>query len=70
LSWRRAGWRRITPGQVLSTPARHKFSTISPLEIDKNVIKEASKDLGLSVWELIVEYAKVDLQRAVGLLEF
>ncbi len=52
-----------------STPARHKFFTISPLEIDQNVIKEACKDLGLSVRELMVEYAKVDLQRAVGLLE-
>jgi hypothetical protein len=60
---------RITPGQkVESTPARHKFFTISPLEIDQNVIREASKDLGLSVRELMVEYAKVDLQRA--LLEF
>ncbi len=62
---------RITPGQkVKSTSARHKFFTISPLDIDKNVIKEACKDLGLLVRELIVEYAKVDLQRAVGLLEF
>jgi hypothetical protein len=62
---------RITPGQkVESSPARHKFFTISPLIIDQNVIREACKDLGLSVRELIVEYAKVDLQRAVGLLEF
>jgi hypothetical protein len=62
---------RITPGQKgQSTAARHKFFTISPLIIDKNVIKEACQDLDLSVRELMLEYAKVDLQRAVGLLEF
>jgi hypothetical protein len=57
-----------TPKPTQATLSNHPFFLTPVLEIKKTAVREASSDLGISVRTLMVEFAKIDVERAMGML--